>query len=193
VHFFGFESLTLEVSQERVKDCELPGSGIRVGLISTGKVSEDSVHLDRGVFEPFEERRDKCRVHSKATHARFNFKVGMQRAAVDVDIIKVISRQLRVEECHRDVVLNCFGYLGCGGETQHQYFAGDASAAQGKRFFDARHANPGGAASNSSLSGRASAMTIAIGLDHSHNFHSGPLANQSDVVLDGLEIDLKPG
>jgi hypothetical protein len=36
-------------------------------------------------------------------------------------------------------------------------------------------------------------MTIAIGLDHSHNFHPSLLANQSDVVLDGLEIDLKPG
>ena len=156
-------------------------------------MGEDPVHLDGAVFEPLEEICDKCRVHSKPPHTGFDLQMGVQRATVNVGIIEVILCQFGVKKRHCDAVFDRFGHFGSGGKAQHQQLTRDAGSAQGERFFDAGYANPGRAAGNGSLRGRAGAMTVAIGLYNSHHFCPGHFTDQGSIVLDGIEVNLQPG
>ena len=47
----------------------------------------------------------------------------MQCAAMDVDVIKIILGQFGVKQRYRDIVLDGFWHLGCGGEAQYQQLA----------------------------------------------------------------------
>src|SRR5690606_27153570 len=105
------------------------------------------INFDACVFEVCKERCNKFWLHPKPAHACFNFKMGMQRSTMNVDVFEIILCQFGVEKRHRDAMLDGFRYLGSGGEAQHQQLAGYAGATQGKSLLDTRYANPGCAAS----------------------------------------------
>ena len=189
----GFEPLALEVRQKFVEGDKLSGCGIQVRFISSGKMGKDSIYLDASAFELFNERRDMVRSHTEPSHASFHLYMGMQRAAMNIDVIKVILRQFGVKQSDGDVIFDHFRDFGGRCKAEHQYLAGNARAAQGERFFDARHADPRCAAGNSRLGGRTGAMPVAVGFDYSHHLCSSDFTDQGGIILDSFKVNLKPG